>query len=166
MKNKDVDKWVIFYKDSSKILSKMNLTQREYRVIYYLVSLLNNDNKLLMMSQKDMADDLGMATSHISVAIKKLKERKIIVSPPGKRHLFLNSEIFQYGSKVSDFTHSSFKEDVNKKETNKTEKSKSNRDRNNKKEVIDNKIKDDEIFDENKIDDDFNKIVDAAEEIF
>lgn len=56
------------------------------------------------MSQKDMAEDMGMAPSHLSVTIKSLIKKHILIHPDGKKHLYLNAEIIQYGKSVPDFT--------------------------------------------------------------
>lgn len=94
-------KWIKSYSASLNKLSKLNLNLTELRIILYLASILNDRNYLISLSQYQISDDLKIKQPNISIAFKSLKEKGILMQKGRKRHLMLNSEIFQFGNNIN-----------------------------------------------------------------
>lgn len=95
-------KYVMGYSESLKKVAKLELTLREHKVLLYLAGLLSSHNAILNVSQSQMAEELGMKQPHISLAYRGLKKKGILLQPKKNGHLFLNAEIFQFGTERND----------------------------------------------------------------
>ena len=73
--------WIAMYQSALKTLAKWNLPSEQYRVMLELLSETDFDN-YIRISQTKLAEELNMQQSHVSRAIKKLKELNIIVEGP------------------------------------------------------------------------------------
>ena len=81
--------WFKVFQDSLNWLSEQALTGEQLRVLLKLMSRLDYDN-YIRVSQKELAAELGMKDTHISRAIRKLRELDVIVEAPrmGKYKLY------------------------------------------------------------------------------
>ena len=77
--------WLAVYQNSALWLAQQNMTGEQLNVLLVLFNKLDFDN-YLRVGLKEIADLLGMQVSHVSRAMKVLKEKNIIVEglPAGK----------------------------------------------------------------------------------
>ena len=111
--------WFKVFQDSLNWLSEQALTGEQLRVLLKLMSRLDYDN-YIRVSQKELAAELGMKDTHISRAIRKLRELDVIVEAPrmGKYKLYrLNPHIGQKGKDKSQTTVIDFDELKRRKES-------------------------------------------------
>ena len=73
--------WIASYQKMLLLLAKLNLPNEQYRVLLALLSQVDFEN-YLTISQTELAKEIGMKQSHISRAIKGLREHNIIVEGP------------------------------------------------------------------------------------
>ena len=110
MKIKNLGKgWIAVYQDPAGWLAQQRLSGEQYSVLFALFNRLDFDN-YLRISRQEIADFLSMQPTHVSRAMKKLKELNIIVEgpPAGKFKTYrLNPYIAHKGSNknntISDF---------------------------------------------------------------
>ena len=82
LKEKSLGKdWVAMYQSALMALAKWNLPSEQYRVFFVLLSETGFDN-YIYISQKYIADELGMKQPNVARAIKGLKEKNVIVEGP------------------------------------------------------------------------------------
>ena len=110
LKSKNLGKgWIAVYQDPAGWLAQQRLSGEQYSVLFALFNRLDFDN-YLRISRQEIADFLSMQPTHVSRAMKKLKELNIIVEgpPAGKFKTYrLNPYIAHKGSNknntISDF---------------------------------------------------------------
>ena len=96
--------WIALYQNPSIWIAQQRLTGEQYSVMHVLFGKLDFDN-YLRIGLKDIAELLDMQVTHVSRAMKKLKELEIIIEgpPAGKFKTYrLNPYIAHKGSNVSD----------------------------------------------------------------
>lgn len=82
LKSKNLGRgWVAVYQQVITQVAKEKLTGEQYSVFLYLLGKVDFEN-YLTISQKELSEELNMKQPHISRAINKLCELKIIVEGP------------------------------------------------------------------------------------
>ncbi|MFL0232737.1 replication/maintenance protein RepL, partial [Escherichia coli] len=71
-----------------------NISQSELKVITYILEIMEYGN-LISLNQSQIARDLDMKKSNMSVIFKKLTEKGVLIKEKG--HLFMNSNLFAKG---------------------------------------------------------------------
>ena len=101
--------WIALYQNPSGWLAQQRLTGEQYSVLFALFNRLDFEN-FLRISRQEIADFLSMQPTHVSRAMKKLKELKIIIEgpPAGKFKTYrLNPYIAHKGAErdntIADF---------------------------------------------------------------
>lgn len=101
LKSKNLGKgWIAVYQDPAGWLAQQRLSGEQYSVLFALFNRLDFEN-YLRISRQELADFLSMQPTHISRAMKKLKELEIIIEgpPAGKFKTYrLNPYIAHKGS--------------------------------------------------------------------
>lgn len=93
MKNNNNNrKWVKLYAENMRYIIKLNLTSREYKVMIYLMTILYEDN-FIYSKQKEIAEILDIKQSNISIIIKSLRDKKILIKH--NNHLYFNKQIIE-----------------------------------------------------------------------
>ena len=102
--------WVAMFQQGLAWIAKQNLTGEQWNVFAFLLSIVDFQN-YIRISQKDIAEALGMKHQNVSRSIKKLEELDIIVEGPRAglhKTYMLNPNIGlkgkQKGQKVVDFS--------------------------------------------------------------
>ena len=99
LNNKTGGRWFKVFQDALNWLSEQKITGEQYKVMLKLFAKLDFDN-YIRVSQKEIAEELGMQNTHVSRAIRKLRELDIIFEAPrmGKYKLYrLNPHIGHKG---------------------------------------------------------------------
>lgn len=101
--------WIALYQNPSIWLAQQDLTGEQFKVLHVLFGKLDFDN-YLRISRQNIADIIGIQPTHVSRAMKKLKELEIIIEgpPAGKFKTYrLNPYLAHKGSEtqktVEDF---------------------------------------------------------------
>ena len=108
--------WIALYQNPSIWLAQQNLTGEQFKVMHVLFGKLDFNN-YLRVGLKDIADIIGIQPTHVSRAMKKLKELKIILEgpPAGKFKTYrLNPYIAHKGAERDD-TIKHFESSISKK---------------------------------------------------
>ena len=87
----------IVFHDSVKTLSKMNLKPNAYKIVMYLFGIIEMGNILVNLSQKKIADDLGLQPSNVSRAFKELFDKGVLIKDSEDGHVYLNSNLCTMG---------------------------------------------------------------------
>ena len=73
--------WIAVYQDMISNIADWNLPNEQYRVFLKLLSKMNFENYLII-SQKELSQELDMKQPSIARAIKALCERNVIIEGP------------------------------------------------------------------------------------
>ena len=73
--------WIALYQNLSLWLAQQRLTGEQYSVLFALFNKLDFEN-FLRIRLKDIAEAIGIQPTHVSRAMKKLKELEIIIEGP------------------------------------------------------------------------------------
>ena len=97
------DRWFMAFQDALEALAKdRDLKLEHHRVLYYLFSRLDFDN-FIQVPQAEISQDLNMRKSKVSMAIKLLTDKKIILRGPkvGRSSSFRLNPNYGWKGKVS-----------------------------------------------------------------
>lgn len=86
--------FVMAFTSNLRALAELNISQSELKVITYILEIMEYGN-LIGLNQSQIARDLDMKKSNMSVIFKKLTEKGVLVKEKG--HLFMNSNLFAKG---------------------------------------------------------------------
>ena len=73
--------WIVLYQDAAGWLAQQNLTGEQFKVLHALFGKLDFNN-YLRIGLKEIADFLGIQPKHVSRAMRRLKELKIVIKEP------------------------------------------------------------------------------------
>lgn len=123
LKEKNLGKdWLALYQNPSLWLGQQKMTGEQYSVLFALFNKLDFNN-FLRVTRQELADALNIQPSHISRAMKVLKEKNIIVEgpPAGKFKTYRLNPYIGHKGKNRKETILDFEEELAKQGKNITE---------------------------------------------
>ena len=93
-KNSLKSEFVMAFTSNLRALAELNISQSELKVITYILEIMEYGN-LISLNQSQIARDLDMKKSNMSVIFKKLTKKGVLIKEKG--HLFMNSNLFAKG---------------------------------------------------------------------
>ena len=80
---------MLFFKSFNDIVSEKNLTLADLKVLFKILEYVSYGN-LLILSQKDLAEELNITQQAVSKSWQKLIKAEIVFQGEGKKSMFLN----------------------------------------------------------------------------
>lgn len=93
-KNSLKSDFVMAFTSNLRALAELNISQSELKVITYILEIMEYGN-LIGLNQSQIARDLDMKKSNMSVIFGKLTAKGVLIKEKG--HLFMNSNLFAKG---------------------------------------------------------------------
>ena len=91
--------WYATKTESAKNLSKPFLTGSDFRLLFYLLSNINDDNQVTLDSYENIGNEIGMTKTTIKKSIMNLKANEIIAKDIDEvKTLFINPTFFYAGN--------------------------------------------------------------------
>lgn len=93
-------KWFATTKLGIEELAKntdFQLTSSDFRLLFYLLSKLDEDNRATIPKQQDISDEINISIRKISEGLRRLREAKIIVKTDEAKTYFINPTFFYTG---------------------------------------------------------------------
>lgn len=93
-------KWFATTKLGIEELAKntdFSLTASDFRLLFYLLSKIDEDNRATLPKQKDISTEINISVRKISEGLRRLHEAKIIVKSDEPKTYFINPAFFYTG---------------------------------------------------------------------
>lgn len=91
--------WYATTTEGAKNLSKTFLTGSDFRLLFYLLSNINDDNQVKLNSYENIGNEINMTKTTIKKSIMNLKAEKIIAKDIEEvKTLFINPTFFYAGN--------------------------------------------------------------------
>ena len=93
-------KWVATPKKGIEELAKntdFNLTTSDFRILFYLLSKIDEDNRATIPKQKDISNEINISIRKISEGINRLQKASIIIKSQEAKTYFINPTFFYTG---------------------------------------------------------------------
>ena len=97
-------KWFATTKLGIEELAKntdFSLTSSDFRLLFYLLSKIDEDNLATLPKQKDISTEINISVRKISEGLRRLHEAKIIVKSGKPKTYFINPAFFLHWSSSS-----------------------------------------------------------------
>ena len=93
------DGWLAMFQKAMDWIGNQHMTGEQLSVLFKLLSRVEFDNRIVFKS-KDIAEETGIQPSHISRALRVLKDKDIIYKDPNNERVYkLNPHIGHKGTK-------------------------------------------------------------------
>ncbi|MTB65221.1 hypothetical protein GGG87_09460 [Streptococcus sp. zg-86] len=77
--------------------TNFELTSSDFRLLFYLLSKIDEDNRATIPKQKDISAEINISIRKISEGLRRLREAKIIVKTDESKSYFINPAFFYTG---------------------------------------------------------------------